>query len=119
MQPRSRSRSASGKSGAAAYPSPTSTHDTGSLGWANGRPNGPVSSTLAPWLRSASQREPGPTGEYRVEVHLLKPVALVIDRAARDNFERCGQRLGLGAAMRLDNRQHDVDARALPLGALT
>ena len=42
-QPRSRSRSASGKSGAAAYPSPTSRQPTGSWGSENGRPSGPVS----------------------------------------------------------------------------
>ena len=47
-QPRSRSRSASGNSGAAAYPSPTSRQLTGSLGSANGRPSGPVTSSRAP-----------------------------------------------------------------------
>ena len=61
-QPRSRSRAASGKSGAAAYPSPTSTQDTGSRGSANGRPSGPVTGSRAPTGSSASQVLPGPRG---------------------------------------------------------
>ena len=48
----------------------------------------------------------------RVEVHLLEDAALVVDAPARDDFEPGEQRLGLGAAVRLDDADDDVDALA-------
>ena len=54
-------------------------------------------------------------GEDGVEVHLLEHPALVVDPAARDHLEAADQRLGLGAAVGLDDADHDVDA-VVPLG---
>ena len=58
--PRDRSCSESMNSGAAPYPPATSTQDTGSLGRVKGRPSGPITSSLSPRRRSASQRVPLP-----------------------------------------------------------
>ena len=50
----------------------------------------------------------------RVEVHLLEPSVLVFDALARDDLEPVEQRLGLLAAMRLDDADDDVDALLQP-----
>ena len=58
--PRARRPSASAASGAAPYPPPTRTQDTGSRGSANGLPRGPIASTTSPGRRSASHAVPAP-----------------------------------------------------------
>ena len=58
------------------------------------------------------QHQLRPAGEDGVEVHLFEPVTLVLDAPARDDFETVEQRLGLLAAMRLDDADDDVDAFA-------
>ena len=54
-------------------------------------------------------------GEDGVEIHLLEHPALVVDLAPRDHLEAAHQRLRLGAAVGLDDADHDVDA-VFPLG---
>src|SRR5262249_40880200 len=50
-----------------------------------------------------------------VDVHLVEDAALVLDMTARDDLEPVEQRLGLLAAMRLDDADDDVE----PLAALS
>ena len=59
------------------------------------------------------QHELRPAREDGVEIHLLEDAALVLDAAARDDLEALEQRLGLGAPVRLDDADDDVDALAL------
>jgi len=59
------------------------------------------------------QRQLRPACGDAVEVHLLQAMALVFDALARDDFEPGEQRLGLLAAMRLDQRGDDIDAFAM------
>ncbi len=59
-QPRARSCSDRVNSGAAPYPPATSTQATGWRGSVNGRPSGPITSSLSPRRRSASHRVPVP-----------------------------------------------------------
>ena len=54
-------------------------------------------------------------GEDGVEIHLLEHPTLVVDLAPRDHLEAAHQRSGLGAAVGLDDADHDVDA-VFPLG---
>ena len=63
------------------------------------------------------QHEPRLAREDRIKVHLGERTAEMLDRTARDDLERAGQRLGLGAAMRLDYADHDIGAAAHPGGA--
>ena len=58
------------------------------------------------------QNELRPALEDRVEVHFVEPAALVLDPPPRDDFEPFEQRLGLLAAMRLDDADDDIDAFA-------
>ncbi len=51
-----------------------------------------------------------PAGDDGVEVHLLEPLALVLDAPARNDFEAFQQRFGLLAAVRLDDADDDVVA---------
>ena len=60
------------------------------------------------------QHDLRPAGDDGVEVHFLKPLALVFDSPARDDFEAFQQRLGLLAAVRLDDADDDVVAVLLP-----
>lgn len=58
--------------------------------------------------------EGGAAGEDGVEVHLLEDAAAVVDAAAGDDLEAADERLGLGAAVGLDDADRDVDAVLLP-----
>jgi hypothetical protein len=51
-----------------------------------------------------------PSGENRVQVHLLQRLAFVLDAAFRDDFEAGQQHLGLLAAVGLDHAGDDVIA---------
>ena len=54
-----------------------------------------------------------------IEVHLLDELPAIVDALARNDLEPAQQRLGLGAAMGLDEADHDVDAGLAPgMGAL-
>ena len=46
--------------------------------------------------------------EHRIDIEFIEPVRAMFDRAARHDFERRDQRLGLGPAMRLDDPRHHV-----------
>ena len=50
------------------------------------------------------------TRDDRVEVHLGERLAFIFDVTARNGFEPAEQRLGLFAAMGLDNADNDVVA---------
>ena len=56
------------------------------------------------------QHDLRPAGDDGVEVHLLEPLALVFDAPARDDLEPFEQRLGLLAAVGLDDADDDVVA---------
>ena len=60
------------------------------------------------------QHDLRPAGDDGVEVHLLEPLALVFDAPARDDFEALQQRLGLLAAVGLDDADDNVVAVFLP-----
>ena len=60
------------------------------------------------YLRSA--------GDQAVEVHLLEPLALVLEAFVRNDFEVSNKRLGLLAAVRLDDAD-DHGAAFAHLGA--
>ncbi len=65
------------------------------------------------------QRDFRPPRDHGIQVHLLDDLAAIIERLARDHLQPAHQRLGLGAAMGLDEADHDVDAGlALGVGAL-
>ncbi|MFK4625394.1 hypothetical protein ABIF50_008700 [Bradyrhizobium diazoefficiens] len=71
------------------------------------------------WASSSTSAICGRARDHRVEVHLLDRLAAVVEPLARDDFEPPHQRLGLGAAMGLDEADHDVDAGlALGMGTL-
>ena len=55
-----------------------------------------------------------PAGQDRVEIHLLKPPALVIDRAAGNDLDAVEQGLGIPPPPRLDDADDDVHAVAAP-----
>ena len=61
------------------------------------------------------QHELGLARQHGIEIHLLKPRALVGDAAARDDLEPIEERLGFRSPVRLGHADHDVDA-VLPLG---
>ena len=61
------------------------------------------------------QRDLRTARDQRVEVHLLERLILVLDPLARQDLEAVQQRLGLRAAVGLDDADHDIDA-VLPLG---
>ena len=52
----------------------------------------------------------GTTGDDGIEIHLLEPLALVFEAAARDDFEALQQRFGLLAAVGFDHADDDVVA---------
>ena len=56
------------------------------------------------------QRDLGPAGEDRVEVHLRELGTPVVDRRAWEDLEALQQRRGVRAAVRLDERDHHVRA---------
>ena len=56
------------------------------------------------------QHQRRPALQDGVEIHLLERAALVLDLPARHDLEPGELRLGLGAAVRLDHADHDVDA---------
>ena len=59
------------------------------------------------------QHERGTARQDGVEIHFLEHAALVVDLALRDDLEPGKLRLGLGAAVRLDHADHDIDALRL------
>ena len=59
------------------------------------------------------QNEAWPPGQNGIEIHFGERVALVRDDPARDDFEPLKKRLGLLAAMRLDDTDDDIDAFGL------
>ena len=56
------------------------------------------------------QRDLGAAGDDGVEIHLLEPLPLVFETAARDDLETLEQGLGLLASMRLDDADDDIVA---------
>ncbi len=60
------------------------------------------------------QREARRAGDQRIEVHLVQRPPLIGDGEARQNLEPAGQRVRLGAAVRLDHADDDIDALARP-----
>src|SRR5207237_4349066 len=54
----------------------------------------------------------GTTKQYGVEIHLLHGDAAIVDAAARDHFQPFDQRRCLGAAVGLDERDHQVHSAA-------
>ena len=56
------------------------------------------------------QHELRPALQDQVEIHLGEAVALVFHLAPRNNLEPVQQRLGLAAAVRLDDPDDDIDA---------
>jgi hypothetical protein len=56
-----------------------------------------------------------PPREDRVEVHLLERLAAVLDPSSRNDLEALEERRGLGAPVRLDDADDDVEALATPL----
>ena len=65
------------------------------------------------WASSSTRTRLGLRAENGVEVHLGERVALIGNNPARDDFEPLKKRLGLLAAMRLDNADDDIDALGL------
>jgi hypothetical protein len=59
-----------------------------------------------------------PSGEHRIEVHLLKTAAPVLHYLARNDLQVADQRLGQRPAMAFDEPDHDVGAPLLPPVAL-
>ena len=55
-------------------------------------------------------REPGMTRDQPVEVHVVKPLALVLDAATRKHGKALDEGLRFLATVRLDNADDDVDA---------
>ena len=64
------------------------------------------------------QHDLRPAGEDGVEVHLLERLALVLDAPARNDLEAFEQRLGLLAAVGLDDADDDVVAVLLARAGL-
>ena len=58
------------------------------------------------------QHQLGPALQDRVEIHLLEDASLVLRAAARDDLQALDERKGLGAPVRLDDADDDVDALA-------
>ena len=57
--------------------------------------------------------------DQRVDIHLFESLVAVVDPLARQHFQAREQRLGLGAAVGLDDAHHHVDAGLeLGMGAL-
>src|SRR5208282_1684573 len=54
------------------------------------------------------QHQRRPALQDGVEIHLLEPVPLVLDPPARDDLDTFKQRLGLSAAVRLDDADDHV-----------
>src|SRR5262249_21748381 len=61
------------------------------------------------------QDERGAPCERGIEIEFRQRDAAIVERAARRHLEALGQAPGLRAAMRLDESDEYVDARALPL----
>ncbi|MGY3075580.1 hypothetical protein ACVWZZ_001951 [Bradyrhizobium sp. LM6.10] len=60
------------------------------------------------------QRDFRPARDHGIEVHLLDHLAAIVELLARDHLQSTHQRLGLGAAMGLDEADHDIDASLAP-----
>ena len=58
------------------------------------------------------QRQLRPAGEHGVEIELVEILAAIGDGLARQNLEAGHQPFGLGAPMRLDQADNDIDALA-------
>ncbi len=59
------------------------------------------------------QHELGATREDGVEIHFLEDPALVVDRLARNDLKAGELGLGLGAAVRFHDADHDIHALGL------
>ena len=60
------------------------------------------------------QHDLRPARDDRIEIHLLEPLALIVDPPARHHFEPLQQRFGLRASVGFDHADDDIVARLLP-----